>query len=77
MKNRKHKNEKSFNISFQVQSSVPVKFKGNVGGYEQREQRYGRVQVVEALGNTAGAVRKGFLFGRDRNNILIRSIVSV
>jgi len=75
MKIRKHKNNQPFKIAFQTYSSVPVANKGNVGGWEKRESRPGPVQVVIAVGNTAESVRRGFLFGRDRNNTCIRCIV--
>ena len=75
MKIRKHKNNQSFKIAFQTYSSVVVANKKNVGGWEKREMRPGPVQMVFAEGNTAESVRRGFLFGRDRNNTVIRCII--
>lgn len=77
MKIRKHKSNHSFNISFQTRSFAVVKNKGNVGGWEQRGEVLSGVRIVSAEGVSAGAVRNGFLFGRDRNNTIIRAIRQV
>lgn len=74
MKLRKHKNTKPFNIHFRVRSSVVIANRGNVGGWEQREQQLGRVQIVNAQANSIGEVVRGFLFGRDRNNTIITRV---
>lgn len=73
MKIRKHKSNKTFQISFQTRTFEVTKSKGNVGGWEHREPVLTPDRIT-AVGHSAGSVRQGFLFGRDRNNTLINSI---
>jgi hypothetical protein len=75
MKLRKPKSDRPFRISFLTRCLSVVAHKGNVGGWEKREQTLSYPRTVIAVGHSAGSVRDGFLFGRDRNNTVITSIV--
>lgn len=53
MKLRRHKNTKTFHIVFKRKDAPPNQI----------------LPHFFAQGNSAGEVRNGFLFGRDRNNL--------
>lgn len=76
MKLRKSKSDYDFRIDYSVQISEVVKFKNNVGGYELRDWTWTRQTPVFAVGPNRGSVLRGFLWGRDKNNIRIDRCVA-
>lgn len=74
MKLRKHKGNVRVIITFQTFIPAVVAHKGNVGGWEKRGMVLSPFQFAAAEGNSFGGIVNGFLFGRDRNNIVIREV---
>jgi hypothetical protein len=75
MKLRKSKSDLPFTIDFSPWVHTVVKNKGNVGGYEVRDQKLGPRQTVEVIAHNRAAALKGFLWGQDRHNIRISRCV--
>ena len=75
MKLRKSKSDIAFRIDFSIQTTKVVKHKNNVGGWGIRDFVWTPQTPVFAVGPNRGSVLRGFLYGRDRNNIRITRCV--
>ena len=62
MKTRKHKSDKVYLITFQTRYRAG------------RKERLTPKQTVPVVSISVGSARRGFLFGRDKNNTVIYSI---
>lgn len=63
MKIRKHRGDKSFDITFQTRT-----FSG------AKKVRYSQTRTETVVGHDEGSVKRAFLFGRDVTNTFISSI---
>ena len=77
MKLRKHKSNKTFVINFRTSSTKVIANKGNVGGWEQREQVLGPYETACMVSHDRASALKGFLWGRDQNNTVVTRIAQL